>query len=85
VTRTHPSLSAATASLLKYSFVFSWVRFFHHGAWLFLVSRPAIVLILGADLLYKDYQTDHKFTLTTYTANNVVSATSSSSLFLHCG
>ncbi|KAK3133164.1 hypothetical protein QOZ80_6AG0533200 [Eleusine coracana subsp. coracana] len=29
------------------------------------------------DLLYRDYQTDHKFTLTTYTANNVaITATS---------
>jgi hypothetical protein len=29
---------------------------------------------LPADLLYRDYQTDHKFTLTTYTSNGVVSA-----------
>lgn len=27
---------------------------------------------LDADLLYKDYQTDLKFTVTTYTANGVV-------------
>jgi hypothetical protein len=31
-------------------------------------------LAFSADLLYKDYQTDHKFTLTTYTSNGVVSA-----------
>jgi hypothetical protein len=41
-----------------------------------------LLFSLVADLLYRDYQTDHKFTLTTYTANNVVSATSTSSLFL---
>lgn len=30
--------------------------------------------VFAADLLYRDYQTDHKFTLTTYTSNGVVSA-----------
>lgn len=34
----------------------------------------------GLDLLYKDYQTDHKFTITTYSPTGVVS--SSRSLFL---
>lgn len=31
------------------------------------------ILGLLADLLYKDYQTDQKFTVTTYTSNGVVS------------
>lgn len=30
-------------------------------------------LVYPADLLYKDYQTDHKFTITTCTSNGVVS------------
>jgi hypothetical protein len=42
--------------------------------WIFLVWLTVPLLSFSADLLYKDYQTDHKFTLTTYTSNGVVSA-----------
>lgn len=45
-----------------------------------IIMKPDIVLSISshlwfliADLLYKDYQTDQKFAITTYTANGIVS------------
>ncbi|KAL5988574.1 hypothetical protein ACLOJK_026671 [Asimina triloba] len=48
-----------------------------------MVKGPGLYIDIGKktrDLLYKDYQSDHKFTLTTYTSTGVVSALSVSSI-----
>ncbi|KAF3777668.1 Mitochondrial outer membrane protein porin [Nymphaea thermarum] len=44
-----------------------------------MVKGPGLYSDIGKkarDLLYKDYQSDHKFTLTTYTSDNVAITTS---------
>ena len=46
---------------------------FFSSFFFFDLSYSLIFAFSRADLLYKDYQSDHKFTVTTYTSTGVVS------------
>lgn len=67
--------------------IWRWIFYFR---WFFLKSF-GILLFFLPDLLYKDYQSDHKFTITTYSPTGVVSFLLSVSLvsrsvgsYFHC-
>lgn len=46
--------------------------FFFHFHVLICTNISLISIIANSDLLFKDYQNDHKFTITTYTSTGVV-------------
>lgn len=59
------------------SFIFaSFSCFFFFPLFSFLTHEYDVVafllLLVISDLLYRDYQSDHKFTVTTYTSSGVV-------------
>ena len=68
----------ARGEFLFLIFPFCWfiylAQFLFNFLFMYLNACIAYAAVFGdSDLLYKDYQSDHKFSITTYTVNGVVS------------